>query len=180
MRTFCAESIKETSHIRLSNPMGNFTHGTIHSTMLPLHRCFHSTKTTYRLKTLTSRAIGMFPSTRLVFRLYPTPKRLLKHVYPTFGNCSMAFLLRSHNGVSLLRDSRGFSPHSQLSTATCTFTGYSLQNCGAKVQRISQTAKLLPLFFWGMSGRKALKRNLTIKIMSFSEIAVPLQTKRKN
>ena len=49
---------------------------------------------------------------------------------------SMAFMLRSHNGVHCCGTVGDSHPSSQLSTAKCTFTGDSFQNHDAKIVQI--------------------------------------------
>ena len=46
---------------------------------------------------------------------------------------TMAFMLRSHNGVHCCGTVGDSHSHSQLSTAKCTFTGDSFRNHGAKI-----------------------------------------------
>ena len=54
---------------------------------------------------------------------------------------SMAFMLRSHNGVHCCGTVGDSHPSSQLSTAKCTFTGDSFQNHDAKVRISEQITK---------------------------------------
>ena len=68
-------------------------------------------------RALTSRASAGF-HVRLVFRLCSTLKRLLICVLQT-----MAWLLKSHNGVHCCGTVGDSHSHSQLSTATCTSQG---------------------------------------------------------
>ena len=59
------------------------------------------------------------------------------------NNCSMAFMLRSHNGVHCCGTVGDSHPSSQLSTAKCTFTGDSFQNQSARtVQTESHYARI--------------------------------------
>ena len=67
-------------------------------------------------RALTSRASAGF-HVRLVFRLCSTLKRLLIH------RGTMAWLLKSHNGVHCCGTVGDSHSHSQLSTATCTSQG---------------------------------------------------------
>ena len=55
---------------------------------------------------------------------------------------SMAFMLRSHNGVHCCGTVGDSHSHSQLSTAKCTFTGDSFQNHGAKIHFFFDTTKI--------------------------------------
>ena len=54
---------------------------------------------------------------------------------------SMAFMLRSHNGVHCCGTVGDSHPSSQLSTAKCTFTGDSFQNHDAKIVQIERKTK---------------------------------------
>ena len=57
---------------------------------------------------------------------------------------TMAFMLRSHNGVHCCGTVGDSHPSSQLSTAKCTFTGDSFQNHSAKLAIISERQCLFP------------------------------------
>ena len=63
---------------------------------------------------------------------------------------SMAFMLRSHNGVHCCGTVGDSHPCSQLSTAKCTFTGDSLLNHGAKIVFFYESSHVFPIFFRNM------------------------------
>ena len=69
----------------------------------------------------------------------------------------MAFMLRSHNGVHCCGTVGDSHSHSQLSTAKCTFTGNSFQNCAAKVR-----------IFYNITSNLAEKRSLDFPIVTFA------------
>ena len=61
---------------------------------------------------------------------------------------SMAFMLRSHNGVHCCGTVGDSHSSSQLSTAKCTFTGDSFQNHAAKLQKNHNPSCIIPIFFY--------------------------------
>ena len=63
------------------------------------------------------------------------------------NNSSMAFMLRSHNGVHCCGTVGDSHPSSQLSTAKCTFTGDSFQNHDAKLLLFHESSHVFLIFF---------------------------------
>ena len=93
-----------------------------------------STKFCLRLHALTSRTFSWLPTKAGLQTFLPSqaPSR----------EFSMAFMLRSHNGVHCCGTVGDSHPSSQLSTAKCTFTGDSFQNHGAKIHFFFDTTKI--------------------------------------
>ena len=56
------------------------------------------------------------------------------------------FMLRSHNGVHCCGTVGDSHSHSQLSTAKCTFTGDSFQNCATKVHNFFERAYIFHIY----------------------------------
>ena len=85
---------------------------------------------------------------------------------------SMAFMLRSHNGVHCCGTVGDSHSHSQLSTAKCTFTGDSFQNHGGK-----DGANLEPLSSLRKAEVQPVLANSFAKLRIFSDITINLMKK---